>query len=738
MNVNARLQAPQTGSALAERADGAGVFVPRSRDLHASTDLVALNPRRFLGTLLRWRWLFLGMLLAAIGLAAVLTYFATPKYMARAQIEIDQPEAQSIGAERDGRMPMRDPQFLTTQLGLLKSAALTDRVASALELTSNPEFANPASSREDRISEASGRIMANLDVAPVDTSRLINISFSDTDPVRAAKVVNGVVENFISMNLERRFDATASARKFLENRIASVKGSLDKSERQLVDYARSRGIVLVGNESGGTESGAGSGTSSLDASSLVAMNQSLSEAQNARIQAEQRYRQAQSSGATSEILANPGIQALTGQLATLQAEYNQKLQTFKPEYPEVVALNARIAALQRQINSQTSSVSNSVRGDYQAALARERELKGRVEQLKGAVLDLRGRSVQYNILQREVDTNRTLYDGLLQRYKEIGVAGGVGTNTASIVSLAKAPKAPFSPNLFLNLMLASILGLAAAFVIAFGLEYMDDTIKNPDDVKTKLKRNLLGAVPRLEKDEVFWELLQTPGTKIAEAYSTIRAAIQFSTSHGAPRTILITSSQASEGKSSTSLAIAQNIARLGRTVLIIDADMRKPSFHATQADASGLSSLLTSNAELKQSLLSTQHNGLFLLPSGPIPPNPAELLSGEHMRTLLADVGAMFDHVVVDAPPLLGLADAALLGAVCESTIFVVEANRTRRPAILNSLERLEAGGAKIIGLILTKHKPDAANGYDYEYYDYGSGGQSKVGVLPLMTQQLT
>lgn len=737
MNVDARMQAPGTANALVERVDPTSVFVPRFAENPARGEGLVADPRQFLNILWRWRWLFFAALASAIGLATVLTFLATPRYMARATLEIDQPEARAMGAERDDRVVVRDPQFLTTQLGLLKSEALTDRVAMSLGLTGNPQFADPAGSRDDRVSQASAQIQGGLEVKPVDTSRLIEITFSDTDPIRAAKIVNSLVENFLSMNLERRFDATASARKFLENRIATVKAALEKSERQLVDYARSRGIVLVQSNTSDSETGAGAGTTSLDASSLVAMNESLSEAQNARIQAEQRYRQARGSSSTSEVLANPAVQSMVSRLSVLQTEYDQKLQTFKPDYPEVAALKAQIEGLERQIRGQSGNVSNSVRGDYLAAVARERALQARVNQLKGAVLDLRGRSVQYNILQREVDTNRTLYDGLLQRYKEIGVAGGIGTNSASIVNHAKVPKAPYSPNLILNIIFASLLGLAGALLLAFVLEYLDDTIKSPDDVQSKLRHNLLGAVPLLDKGEVFWDLLHIPGSKIAEAYATVRANIQFSTSQGAPKTILVTSSQAGEGKSSTSLAIAQNLARLGHTVLIIDADMRKPSFHASHGDASGLSSLLTQNAELQSSLLGTQHEGLFLLPSGPIPPNPAELLSSERMMSLLTEVEGMFDHVVVDAPPLLGLADAALLGSLCQATIFIAEANRTRRPAALNALERLRTGGAKIIGVILTKYKASAAHAYGYAYYAYGIDSKSNVGELPLITQRL-
>jgi len=738
MNVNSQLTPRGHGAPAAQYFDPGAMFVPDQRAARPIfAEGSALDPRRVLDILWRWRWLVLGSVALGIALATILTFLATPRYRATAIVEINQPESQVVSTDKRESVAIRDPQFLSTQLGLLKSASLAERVSISLGLASDEAFVAAGGAREQRVAAAAGKITGNLQAEPVNTSRLIRVSYSDTDPARAARIANGLVDNFIATNLERRYDATAAARQFLENRIRTVKVALEKSERDLVGYARNQGIVLVA----GSETNSGDpSTSTLDSSSLVSINQSLAEAQNARIQAEQRYRQTQAAGSSTELVNNATVQGLISARATLEAEYQEKLNRFKPEYPEMVAMKSRIDSLNRQIGTSSGSISTSLRAEYQAAAARENALRARVNQLKSAMLDLRGRSVQYNILQRDLDTNRTLYDGLLQRYKEIGVAGGIGSSSASVVDRAKAPGAPYSPNLILNLFLAVIAALALALGLAFLLDYLDDTVKSADDVRTKLGQDPLGAIPKLEKGQVLYEMIEDPNTPISESYASVRAAVQFSTSEGAPSNMLITSTRPEEGKSSTAFAIAYQFTRLGKSVLLIDADMRKPTFRASGEDAPGLSSVLT-GSDLRSSLLSTQVEGLHLLPSGPIPPNPAELLSSGRMERLIKEAEALFDHIVIDAPPLLGLADSQLLGSFCKATIFVVESGTTRRPAAVASLERLRSGGANVIGVILTKFKASAGYGYNYEYasYTYGSGDKKRqdARAIPLVTQRL-
>jgi len=335
------------------------------------------------------------------------------------------------------------------------------------------------------------------------------------------------------------------------------------------------------------------------------------------------------------------------------------------------------------------------------------------------VLNLRGRSIRYTILQREVDTNRALYDALLQRYKQIGVAGGIGVSPVSIVDRAVPPGMPFRPNLLLNIVLGLGFGLLAGLASAIGLEFINDTIKSREDVRKKLQLPCLGAIPQTPAKS-FVENVKDGGSLISEAYSAVVTALRFSTEAGMPKVLLLTSTRSGEGKSSSALALAQNFARRGKSVLLVDSDLRKPAFKA-ESDEVGLSKLLTTEDKLEQHVVETQHSNLWLLPSGPVPPNPADLLSTGRLRKIIAEAEERFELVVIDGPPTLGLADAPLLAASTNSVIFVVESGKTRTRGAIEALNRLEATGAHILGALLTKAS-EAGASYGYGRYGYGQG----------------
>jgi polysaccharide biosynthesis transport protein len=518
-----------------------------------------------------------------------------------------------------------------------------------------------------------------------------------------------------------------------------VRGELENSERQLVQYAQQENILNLG--SGDTSKPAGD-ANSLQGASLMALNQSLTEAQAKRIAAEQAYRSESRGGVTEDV--NASTQVLRTQRATLESEYQQKLSQFKPDYPEMLQRRAQIDALDKQIARETSTVRGgraaTLLAQYQAAAAAERELQGRVEGLKRSVLDLRERSIKYNILQRDVDTNRTMYNGLLERYKQIGVAGGVGTNPVAIVDHADTPTVPYKPNVMLNLLIGLGLGLAGGLAAALALEFLNDTIKTPDDVRDKLHLPSLGIIPKKKGAEAFAEELKDQSSPISEAYFSLRTSLQFTTDSGAPKSLLITSTRAAEGKSSTTLALAQNFARLGNSVLLIDGDLRKPAF-VTGLDADeGLSKLLTNHDPLEKHVLKTQFDNLSLLPCGPLPPNPAELLASPRLKAILADAIGKFDMVIVDGPPVLGLADAPLLAGVCRATLLVVESGRTRTKAALDAIRRLKASGGNLVGAVLTKFRAQSHGygygyGYGYEPYRYGGVG-SRDREIKLIAQR--
>ena len=465
--------------------------------------------------------------------------------------------------------------------------------------------------------------------------------------------------------------------------------------------------------------------------SLIALNQALAEATARRVAAEGAYRSGIAVGATADVTES--TQSLRQARASLEAEYQEKRTLMKPEHPDMLSLRSRIDELNRQISRETSQASsgrsNTLLADYRGALAAERALQGRVAALKGSVLDLRGRSIQYNILQREVDTNRSLYDALLQRYKEVGVAGGIGSSPVSIVDRAEVPGGPYKPNLLLNLLLGLGLGLAAGIAAAVALEYLYDTIKTREDVRHKLGLACLGAIPKTSGQSVFIEELKDPSSIVSEAYSAVVASLRFSTEDGLPKALVVTSTRSGEGKSSTALAVAQNFARRGATVLLIDGDLRKPAFKAA-TDKVGLTRLLTADDEQARThIVPTQFSDLWLLPSGPLPPNPADLLSTGRFQEILGEVTTHFDIVIIDGPPLIGLADSLLLSSVVGQVMFVVESGKTRTKAAVEALRMLGSTGAHIIGATLTKSAEDMG-GYGYKAYGYGSLDRKRTEIL--------
>jgi polysaccharide biosynthesis transport protein len=683
-----------------------------------------LNLQTIWRVISEWRWLILGAVAVGLAGAIVVTLLTTPLYKAAAVLEINPPAVEIMDGKGQPVVP-NDREFLATQYGLLASRSLAQRVAQELNLPANQAFVPGEADRETKLKIATGKLMGNFKVTPVPQSRLINIAYTSDDPALAARVANAYADNFINSSLERRYEASSYARSFLERQIANVKRDLERSERQLVGYAQRQGIINLGGEKAGESGDAGS----LQGASLAAVNAALADATTKRIQAEQAYRQARAVSASEITSSTAGLRS---QRAALEAEYQEKLSRFRPEYPDMIALRSRITELSKQINAEAGTVAGgratTLAAEYRAALAAESNLQGRLNQLKGAVLNLRGRSIQYNILLREVDTNRSLYDALLQRYKEIGVAGGIGRNQVSIVDRAEPPGGPFKPNLMFNLMIGFAAGLLTGLAAALALEFLNDTVKTPDDVRDRLGLASLGVIPKKQGVEAMAEELKDQTSSISEAYFSLRTSLQFTTENGAPKTLLITSSRAAEGKSSTTLALATNFARLGNNVLLIDADLRKPAFVTGNDRNGGLSLLLTNHDPIRDHVLKTEHDNLWLLPCGPLPPNPAELLASPRLKALMNEAAAEFDMVIVDGPPVLGLADAPLLGAVTRGTLMVIESGKTRTKAAVDAVNRLKASGSHIVGAVLTKFRHQSHGygygyGYGYEPYKYGGVG---------------
>ncbi|MCZ8371084.1 MAG: polysaccharide biosynthesis tyrosine autokinase [Porphyrobacter sp.] len=663
------------------------------------------------------------LLAGLIGLLAALAYSLsqTPMYRATAVIELNPPTVPilSNGGEASEGMvvPTTDFQFQETQIGILRSRALAERVVQDLDLTSKAAAKKARADQAASLASLASSVAEGLTVRPSPESRLVELSYEAADPREAALLANSFATSFVQLTLDRKYEATTAARKFLEERIKTVREDINDSERELVAYAKANGIVMLA----GAEDEDGAGTSTLTGDSLGALNAALATAQQKRITAEQRFRQ---SGALTEGSSNAAT--LRGERAQLEAEYREKSTYLQDSFPEMARLKSRIGELDRQIRNENARATGSLGAEYRAALAEEQALRARVAQLSGSALSEREDAIQYNILKRELDTSRSLYDALLERYNEVGVVEGIGTAQAALVDKAEVPQLPFSPPTLRNAVLGVLLGLLLGGGIAVLFDRVTNTVKTRDDVREKLGIPALGVVPISEKGADFLDQARDKKSRLYDAYATLRSSLEFSSGAGFPGVLLVTSARPGEGKSSTSYSLGVQLADVGLKVLLIDGDMRKPSFFVAEEGACGLSSLLTSHATVDECIVGTTSPNLFLMPSGPIPPNPANIILPSRLKEILDELRGHFDAIILDAPPVGAFADAGLLGTCCDGVLFTVECGKTRTAVAQAALYQLRIARLNVVGAVLTKASGktiDYGYGYGYSYY-YNSGGR--------------
>jgi capsular exopolysaccharide synthesis family protein len=460
---------------------------------------------------------------------------------------------------------------------------------------------------------------------------------------------------------------------------------------------------------------------------LESMNRELAVATAERISAQTRV--GGSADASPLALDNATIAELRRERGEVAAEYAKITSEFGPDYPRVKSLAEQLRNMDSSIAREVGRVRQSLGQSYSAAVARERAVAGNVAGLKSELEDQRRRSIQYNIFLRDADTNRELYNSLLQRYKEIGVAGSVEENNIAVINKPTLAESPSSPRLAVNLLIAMVLGGLIATAVAAALNQIDETISDPEEVRAKLGLPLLGALP-LVKGEAPFDALDNPRSPLIEAYLAVEASLRLATTHGMPRSIALTSTRAKEGKSTSAVALARLLAADKRRVVLIDADMRSPSLHEAFGVTNdfGVSNLLAGEQELAPFIRETRFEGLSFIAAGPQPPNTARLLMGDNFRELIGRLLNEYDHVVVDSPPVLGLADAQLVAEAVEGVVYVIEYGATPAGAAQNAIQRLREARAQFLGAIVTKFR----SGRRPFAYDYGYGyGYGKAPALP-------
>lgn len=741
-------------------------------------------------------WLVLGITVLITSLTAIYMSRKPDIYEAQARVQVDLERVNPGLGVKDSQVIVNnssnDPAYFNTQLQILTGPGLLRRVAKTLDLENNKEFlktpteksrsttqsilrmiglgekekpkapeeeiplatssSSSSSTLEDlaetkRLAPYVEALQKGLKVEPVRESRLtvketrlIDLTFRHNDPVIAAKVVNAIADTFSLSNLERKTESNSTTSDFLQKRIAELQSEIRIGEEKLVNYARSNDILsLDENQNTVVER-------------LAGLNRDLLKAENARKEAEAAYRAALVPGAKEALAEDSNAKRYIDEASLKLAELRQKraelLVDNTEEWPEVKQVNEQIAELERAIEDASSRAGNVVITNlatrYRQAQANEASLDKAFKEQRSKTLNLNEATINYKIIQQEIETKSELLKGLLQGAKENDVKLAGTPNNIFVVDYAIAPDEAVGPRRLMSVMAALVLSLAFGAGLALFLEYLDDTVRSTDDVENLLRLPALAVIPSIEGSKSRRllsgsgspvngngngnprsELLIKADTRssLAEAYRQLRTSVLLSTAGHAPKTLLVTSSVPSEGKTTTAVNTAISLSQTGAKVLVIDADMRRPRLHNIfqMENRQGLSTILSSEAteaEVLSMIMPYEDGTLHLLTSGPVPPNPAELIGSEQMRRLIGILEKNFTHVVIDSPPVASFTDGVLISAMVDGVLLVVHAGKSSRGIVRRSRQLLQDVGAKIFGVVLNNVNLRSQDGY-YYYQSY-------------------
>ncbi len=712
----------------------------------------------YLHVILKRRWVVLSCLLVVFTTVAIGTLKKNPVYEGTVLIEINPEQPNVLNFQEVLQLTSVDiDSYRETQYKVLQSRTLAEHVVDDLKLYRYPEFYKGRllfgliQVVPDKIPKASDpgppdhsmnayrntvrHFTDNIDVSPVRRSNLVEVSFYSEDAELAARIANQLSSEYIDQNLQVKWDETLKASEWLSGQLVGLKSKLEKSDDALQSYARANSIIFVEEKQ------------NLVNERLKQLQEAYTKAQAERFQKESLYTLVQA-GRVQDlpgVLANGLIQNLATRLAELERDYAQLTATVKPEYPKAIALKKQIDTMQASLDRQKKALAENIVDDYRSALANEKYLAQALDEQKKVVNDIAEKSIQYNILKREVDTNKQLYEGLLTRMKEATVSAGLNASNVRIVDAAQVPKAPVKPRVALNLALGIFLGAAFGVGLAFLQEYLDNTLKTPDEVERLLRLPSLGLLPdytsdgtgkssdkRLAtvkhgSDGVIAPAVQT-GREAVEAYRSLRTSILLS-ANPVPKMLLITSAVPAEGKTTITVNLGAMLASLGSKVVIVDCDMRKPSCHRSTGveNKPGFVQCLTGHVELADAILPVPGvPNLSVIPCGPIPPNPAEVLSSPVTPELFNKLRSQFEYVLVDSPPLLTVSDSRILSTLTDAVVLVTKAYGTPYDVVRRARELLYHAGARILGVALNSIDVHKQGGYGYGdgfgYYRYGYG----------------
>ncbi|MHB8754737.1 MAG: GumC family protein [Candidatus Acidiferrales bacterium] len=722
------------------------------------------------------RWTIISVLIIVLTAAVLITVKEKPVYRAQSLVEIEQENPNILTVQQLFQLENVSDNYLETQYKVLRSDSLARSVIQQLHLDHVREF-NPTNSwgffgdtsREPGTAQAFStdplheqavlsRFEDHLDVEPMRRSRLVQIDFDSEDPKLAASALNAFTANYIQENLQIRWDAAQKASEWLSQQLGNLKIKLEKSEDNLQSYAQANGLLFLETEKGNTEN--------IVDERLRQLQDELTQAQADRYQKESLYRlvQAGSYSSLPGVVDNRLLQDLTVQLAELESQKARLTPTFNPAYPKLEEVQNQINKIKQLLTQERKRAAAQITDEYLAASRRESLVQQAFAQQQQQANLVAGKAVQYNILKREVDTNKQIYESLLQRLKEAGVSGGLKASNIRVVDSAVPPAKPYRPNILLNLSVALFLGLSGGIGLAFLQERLDNTVKTSDDVERFLRVPALAMIPgqdilKLQHSARHVRLLpggshsgngdgakpsvanngsggewlridhkqnSTQDWALAEAFRNLRTSVLFSTADRQPRSLTILSAEPGEGKTTICANLAISLSQLGKRVLLIDGDMRRPSLHKLFGleDSMGLAGYLTAQASWHDVVHATELTGLDCIPCGVVPPNPSELLSSERLGTLVRESISDYHFVLVDSPPLLSVADGRILAALMDGALLVIRSAKTTRDAAQRAQSQLGDVGARVIGVVLNdvQLEPD---GYHYNYYQQARENKS-------------
>jgi polysaccharide biosynthesis transport protein len=742
---------PRNGDGLRELqpAEPAELIKPITSALYNVLPAQESTLREYLRVLIKRKWLVIGCVAGIFAIVAISSLRQTPVYEAVGQIVVNKADSNLITFKDS--MPVvdyYDQSDLDTEVRILQSDLLALQVVRQLNLDKRPEFgghpeqkqpnlvADPLQNDANRTSALLGAFRGNLHVALIPNTRIIEIHYNSTDPQLAASTVNTLAATYVEQNFKTKFESTMQASDWLSKQLVDLQMKVETSQEKLVRYQKEHEILGIDEKQNIT-------TEKLDE-----LNKEMTTAEFDRMQKEAVYRQTQSGDpevVAAAIIADAAgsgngsslLDKMREQQANLRIEIAELSTQFGPSYPKLAQLNGQLKEIDRQVQSEVNKSVDHLRGEYQAALQRETMLRESFDKQKQEANKLNESAIEYSLLKRDVESNRTLYEGLLEKLKEAGVTAGLRSNNFRIINAARVPTAPSEPNIPRNLAFALVLGVISGVGLAFLLENMDNTVRTPEQAQAISALPSLGMIPlgsksgnrgptgtRLSltssKEAVEMVTQVRPQSQMAESYRALRTSLLLSNLGAPPKVVLVTSARPQEGKTTTSINTAIVLAQKGVRVLLIDADLRRPSVHKTlgMGPRSGLSNVLTGSATLQQTVVASPVlPNLFILPAGSPPPNPAELLASAHMRDLLIELREQYDHIVIDTPPTLSVTDAVVLSPRADATILVIRSGQTTKQALRRSRDILMQVNAHVAGVLL--NAVDLTSPDYYYYYEY-------------------